>query len=270
MHFYGLFGYPLGHSISPEIQRKIYQVANIEAAYKLFEIKEHQLPAALQAMKTLSIEGANVTIPYKQKMMPLLEDVSELGQRLNAINTIKNDRGRLIGYNTDYDGIDLTFRRNQWEVAGKTAYILGSGGASQTIAHYLKDHGASQIYIVSRTLRENKENNFWQYLTYEALEKQAGDFLINCTPVGMSPRIEESPVDKETVTQFSVVFDMIYNPVETKLLQTARKLNKENENGLTMLVGQAIRSVEIWEDKRFSDEINNEILSYFYESWEGS
>lgn len=267
MKFYGLFGNPLGHSISPQIHKKIYQTAGIEAAYKTFEIQPDELPAALNAMNVLGVTGANVTIPYKQDFIPLLDSLSPLAERLHSVNTIKNNNGKLEGYNTDYQGIALTFERKNWQVENKTVFILGSGGASHAAAHYFHDQGAAEITIVSRSA-DNLEGE-WHYIDYEQLAQQTGDILVNCTPLGMYPNINASPVSKEVISSFAVAFDMTYNPVETLFLKWAKELGKEFANGLDMLVGQAIRSVEIWEDTRLSEEQVDEILIHFQKNWHG-
>lgn len=268
MRFYGLFGNPLGHSISPQIHQKIYDTVGVKAAYKTFEIAEDQLSLALQAMQVLDIRGANVTIPYKQQFIPLLDSVSALAERLNSVNTIKQHQGQLTGYNTDYDGIALTFKQRNWTVKGKKVVILGSGGASQAAAHYFNDQGALSISIVSRSARNQKGE--WQYLDYEALSSQSGDILVNCTPIGMYPNVDASPIRKEDVQSFQLIFDMTYNPAETLLLKWANELGKKHTNGLDMLVGQAIRSVEIWEECQFSAEEVSNILTYFRENWKGA
>ncbi len=268
MNFYGLFGKTLGHSISPQIHKKIYEVAGIEAAYKNFEIAENEISSALEAMRVLGIKGANVTIPYKEDFIPFLDAISPLAERLSSVNTIKNNKGTFTGYNTDYDGIALTFEQKGWQVEDSRAYILGSGGASQAIAHYLQDQGAAAITIVSRS-PQNLQGP-WEYIDYEELKNRTGDYIINCTPVGMYPHVEQSPVDEHVLEKFTALFDMTYNPVETVFLKIGNQLGKETVNGLDMLVGQAIRSVEIWEERQLTKEERLDVLTYFRKNWKGA
>lgn len=268
MNFYGLFGKTLGHSISPQIHKKIYEVAGIEAAYKNFEIAEDQLQAALQAMRVLGITGANVTIPYKQDFIPLMDTLTPLATRLGSVNTIKLADDRFTGHNTDYAGIALTFELRNWDVKDKTTYILGSGGASLAIAHYFQDQGASSVTIVSRSAAG--ATGQWESIDYAELAERSGDFIVNCTPVGMFPNIDASPVDESVIAKFTHLFDMTYNPVETKFLQIGRQLGKQTVNGLDMLVGQAIRAVEFWEDRPFTENEITEILDYFRQNWAGA
>ena len=265
MKFYGLFGKTLGHSISQQIHKKIYEVTGIAAAYKNFEIKEEQLPAALESLQILGIRGANITIPYKQDFIPLINKLSPLAERLHSVNTIKSVDGGFEGYNTDYDGIALTFDLENWDVKDKQTYILGSGGASLAIAHYFKDQGAASITIVSRSADE--KTGPFKYINYEELKALSGDFLVNCTPIGMYPNVDASPVDEAVIAKFNYLFDMTYNPAVTMFLKIGNSLGKDTVNGLDMLVGQAIRSVEIWEDREFTQEEILTILNYFRENW---
>ncbi|MGP6147319.1 shikimate dehydrogenase [Jeotgalibaca sp. A122] len=268
MKFYGLFGETLGHSISPQIHKKIYEIAGIEGAYKNFEIAADELEEALTGLKVLGISGSNVTIPYKQAFIPLMDSLSPLAERLHSVNTIKNNNGYFEGYNTDYDGIALTFELRNWQVKDKHTYILGSGGASLAIAHYFQDQGAASVTIVSRSAGEM--DGPWEYIDYEELTGRTGDIIVNCTPVGMYPNVDASPVDESVIANFEILFDMTYNPVETVFLQIGNRLGKQTTNGLDMLVGQAIRSVAIWEDREFTKEEVLEILNYFRENWTGA
>lgn len=268
LNFYGLFGKTLGYSISPQIHKKIYEVANIDAAYKNFEVSEDELELSLKAMKVLGIKGANVTIPYKEDFISLLDDISPLAKRLHSVNTIKVIGDTFVGYNTDYEGIALTFKLKNWEVKGKKTYILGSGGASHAIAHYFHDQGAASVTIVSRT-PEILEGP-WEFIDYQELESREGDVLVNCTPIGMYPKIEASPVDETVIKNFHSLFDMTYNPVETRFLAIGNRLGKDTVNGLDMLIGQATRSVEIWEDREIQAKDQLEILNDFREHWTGA
>ena len=217
MKFYGLFGNPLGHTISPAIHKKIYEMAGIEAAYKAYEIKEDELEAALESMKVLNMGGANVTSPYKKEFIPLLDYVSERTVRLNSVNTIKNCNGVMEGYNTDYDGIEMTFQLRNWEIEGKDFYVMGTGGASHAMVYFLLDNMARSITVVSRSPREYHRD--YEIINYEELAERSGDYLINCTPVGVYPNVDASPVGKEVVANYNRIFDMTYNPTESLLLQ---------------------------------------------------
>lgn len=259
MNFYGLFGYPLGHSLSPVIHKIIYETVGVEAAYKLFEVEAALLPRAVESMKILDITGANVTIPYKKEVIPLLDQISPKAEKLQAVNTIKNRAGILEGYNTDYDGVIRTFERHQWELENRSVYILGTGGAGQAVAHALQDQGG----LVTLVSRNPQTKSTFPVIDYQALEEVQGNILVNTTPVGMPPKIDQSPVSDHVVSRFDIVFDATYGKVDNELLKTARSMNKECVNGLEMLIGQAISAVEIWEDISIDDSVMGDILVHF-------
>lgn len=265
MNFYGLLGKNLTYSISPEIHQAIYQKAAIQAAYKKISFPEEQLTQVMEAIKVLDLRGVNVTIPYKELVIPYLDDLSPLAKKLGAVNTIRQEAGKLYGDNTDYAGIELTFDRQQWQVEGRNAYVLGTGGASKAVVQYLIDHGAAKVSLVSRQ-PANYQGSL-ACIDYHQLGQVEGDYLINSTPVGTSPAIDQSPVGREILARFTHVFDLIYNPEETKLLSLAKEEGLQVVNGLTMLIGQAIKAVEIWEGQTFADDLLDQILAEFRNYW---
>lgn len=261
MKFYGLFGESLVHSHSPSLHKLIYEKIGLDAAYKLFAFPPTQLKKAMDGIQTLSINGVNVTIPYKEAVIPYLDEIGPFAKKLGAVNTIENANGKLIGHNTDYDGFGLILSRRNWDVNGKIAVILGSGGASKTVEAYLMDHGIQMIYIVSRRPEQFENTKNKRYTNYKEAQSLMGDFLINTSPVGMYPNITKSPLSETTIQQFDHLIDLIYNPSETAFLQLGRENNKQTANGLDMLVGQAIRAVEIWEKCSIDEQVTEELIS---------
>ncbi|EXJ22699.1 Shikimate 5-dehydrogenase I alpha [Alkalibacterium sp. AK22] len=269
MKFYGLFGEKLTHSLSPQLHKEIYKRAGINAAYKTFPFPPDQLHQAVNSLKILSISGTNVTIPYKKAVMPFLDKIDPVAQKLGVVNTIANKDGKLTGYNTDYDGFDLLFKRRSWSVQDKDVTVLGTGGSSQMVVAYLKDHGARSITLVSRSVKEAVEDERLRYLTYEDSAEISGHFLINTTPVGMYPNADSCPVDPAVISRFDALIDLIYNPMETVFLKEARERGKPGVNGLEMLIGQAVRAAEIWEDQTFPEELTDSLIKD-YEQWKGA
>lgn len=253
MNFYLLFGHPVGHSFSPQLHKIIYEEANINASYRARQLEENQLKDAIAAMKVLDIGGANVTIPYKKQFFLYIDELSELATRLNAVNTLKLSDGQIKGYNTDYDGVGFSFEVNGWDIKDKTVYILGSGGASITAAHYIQDNHAASVTIVTRNKNQPHDDPF-NRIDYDDLANTKGDILINGTPIGMHPNVDASPVSPDVVQNFDYLFDMTYNPAITKFLSYGNDQNKQTINGLDMLIGQAIKSVEIWEEIIINDD----------------
>ena len=264
MDFYGVLGEKLPHSISPEIHEKIFSILNINGAYKIFEVNREDVSKVCDSLRVLKIKGTNVTIPYKQEIMKYLDSISEEAKKIGAVNTIYLKDGKLYGHNTDYFGFGTIINKNNVEVKDKTVMVLGTGGASKAVVTYFLDKGIKKVYLVSRTLKENSDYNDSrvEYTTYEKIDNIKGQILVNTTPVGMYPKIGVSPVHEDIINNFDTLIDIIYNPRMTKFLEIGQKLDKKICGGLEMLVGQAIKSEEIWNEI----EINNDVLEEVYKS----
>ena len=260
MEFYGLLGEKLGHSLSPVIHKKVFEKLNIEAAYKLLPIPKDEIHKVGECIKLLGIKGVNVTIPYKQEIMKQLSYISDEAKKIGAVNTVLLKGGELYGYNSDYFGFGKMLEINNIEVKGKVADVLGYGGAAKAIITYLLDKEVSKLYVVSRN-KSPKEglDSRAILIDYEDLKEIKGDVLVNTTPVGMYPNVGKSPVGEEVVNNFSSLVDIIYNPKETEFLRLGNLLGKKTCGGLYMLVGQAIKSEEIWQDITIDEKVLNEI-----------
>lgn len=263
MHFYGLFGESLSHTLSPDLHKQIYQKLGIDAAYKAFAFKPELLEQAISGVRALTINGVNVTIPYKEKVIPYLDELDSFAKKLNAVNTIEHANNKLIGHNTDYSGFGLIFERRNWVIEGKTALILGTGGAAKIVEAYLLDHGIDHLIIASRSPERFENTDKKTYTNYESLSSYNGDYLINTTPIGMYPDIASSPLDASVVHQFDTIIDLVYNPEMTTLLQLGVQQHKQVANGLDMLVGQAVKAVEIWENCTIENSLVDELIDYF-------
>lgn len=268
MEFFGLVGEKLGHSISPEIHEKIFKELNISAGYKLFEIEKDKISELKDALKLLKIKGVNVTIPYKQEVMNQMDFISREAKEIGAINTILLKEGKLYGYNSDYFGFKIMLEINNIDVKEKTCVLLGTGGAAKAIIAYLKDAGVKKLYVVTRDKNKKLYNDsFDTLIDYKELNNINGDIIINSTPVGMYPHISESPVDKCVIEKYDVLVDIIYNPKLTKFLEFGKELNKKICGGLYMLVGQAVKSEELWNDtvidRRVIDNIYRDLENKF-------
>ncbi|MDO5517849.1 MAG: shikimate dehydrogenase [Clostridium sp.] len=263
MDFYGVLGEKLPHTISPEIHEQVFSLLNIKGAYKKFEVEKDDLCKVADSLKVLKIKGTNVTIPYKQDIMKYLDEISDEAQKIGAINTICLKDNKLYGYNTDYYGFGTIIDKNNVDIKNKIAVVLGTGGASKAVVTYLLDNGVSNVYLVSRT--EKKESGYRdsrvECRTYETIKGIKGDIIVNTTPVGMYPKTEVSPVSEEVIDNFEVLIDIIYNPRKTKFLEIGEKLNKKICGGLEMLVGQAIKSEEIWQEIEIDDEVFGRVYS---------
>ena len=263
MEFYGLLGERLSHSISPDIHEEIFSILNINGAYKIFEIEKNDICKFCDSLRLLKIKGINVTIPYKQVVMKYLDSISDEARKIGAVNTINLKEGKLYGYNSDYFGFETIIKKYSVELDGKIAVVLGTGGASKAVVTYILDKGIGKIYLVSRNHKNESyyKDDRVERITYEEIKKVKGDIIINTTPVGMYPKVGISPVDEEVIENFETLIDIIYNPRMTKFLDIGKKLNKKICGGLEMLVGQAIRSEEIWQEIEINDEVFNSVFS---------
>ncbi len=238
----GLLGERLGHSFSPAIHGML-----ADYSYELFEIPQKELSDFLSGNR---FDALNVTIPYKQAVIPYLAGLSDRAARIGAVNTIaKKENGELWGDNTDYDGLGATIDDLGLSLAGKKVVILGSGGASRMAQVLTEDRGADVI-VVSRSGENNYQNL--------ALHADAA-LLINATPVGMYPKNGETPLSLEVFSALEAVIDLIYNPAKTALLLEAEKKCIPYRNGLLMLVSQAKAAAEIFTNTAISDTVVGDI-----------
>lgn len=256
MQLFGLMGEKLGHSLSEPIHRRLYELLHIPAAYKLMEIPKERLSGVGDAIRLLSLDGINVTIPYKEAILPQLDGIDASARPLMAVNTVKNDGGKLTGYNTDVHGLKAMLAFHGIDPKRGAAAILGSGGAAKAAIQALYELGVREIYVVSRSPQgKTAPLHGVTFIGYEELKGVSGGLLLNATPVGMWPHGDASPVPEEVVARFFAVVDTIYNPWETQLLAMARRQNKPYCNGLYMLVAQAMRAEEIFLDREIPPDV---------------
>ena len=262
MKVYGLIGEKLGHSLSPRIHQSLFKKANIHATYGLFEVEQHTATQVVAAMKTLGIQGLNVTIPYKKVILEHVDHLSEEALKIGAVNTLYNDGCEVWGYNTDYRGFGSILKEGGIEPRGKSFYVLGAGGAAKSIVWYLKDHGAEVILVTRDTEKATLSfaNAEIAIITYEQLETIDLSYgIINTTPVGMFPNIEKSPIKNKMIEKFEIAIDIVYNPEETLFLRQAKEAGLKTFGGLWMLVAQAIESERIWQQTPFEIRYEKEI-----------
>lgn len=224
---YGLIGGKLGHSFSKDIHEQLGA-----PGYELRELLPEEVEGFLAKRE---FRGINVTIPYKETVIPFLDEVSERARAIGAVNTIVNDGGRLIGDNTDFGGMAMLLRKTGIEIEDRKVLILGSGGTSKTARAVARELGAASINRVSRTKRDD-------CITYEeaASEHTDADVIINTTPVGMYPNNDAQPLELASFPKLSGVMDAIYNPLRSRLVLEAQKRQIPAAGGLYMLVAQAV------------------------------
>lgn len=248
MKKYGCIGKKLTHSFSKEIHARL-----ADYDYELIELDEDETEKFF-AEKDFS--AINVTIPYKQTVIPYLDFLSDVAKRIGAVNTIVNKNGKLYGYNTDYYGMKALAEKSGIEIKGKKVLILGTGGTSKTARVLSEDMGAAVIITVSR----NKTGN---YITYEEAVREHSDaqIIINTTPSGMYPDCESEPIDISAFCKLEGVLDAVYNPLCTNLVMKAKRNGIKAENGLYMLVMQAVVAVEKFLDKQIPKTVADSVFA---------
>lgn len=246
---YGLIGEKLGHSYSKEIHN---QIGNYD--YILKEIPKLELNSF---MGKKDFKGINVTIPYKQDVIPFLDFIDDSAKEIGAVNTIVNKNGKLFGYNTDFLGLKRLILSLKLNLKDKKVLILGTGGTSKTAFSVAKSLGANQILKVSRKCDEN-------FITYEDAIKNHKDaqIILNTTPCGMFPNINSSPIKLDNFEKLEGVVDVIYNPLRTELVLNAQKKGLIAQGGLFMLVQQAIAAAEYF----FEQEIESKKAEMIYKN----
>ena len=247
MKKYGCIGKKLTHSFSKEIHMKL---ANYK--YELIELAEEEIA---KFFEDKAFAGINVTMPYKQTVIPYLDSVSDIARRIGAVNTIINKDGKLFGYNTDYYGMKALIERVGLELSGKKVLILGTGGTGKTAQIVAQDMGACEILTVSRI--KTDEN-----ITYEeavTLHSNA-NVIINTTPLGMYPNLDSKPIDISYFSNLEGVIDAIYNPLCTNLVLDAKSRGIKAEGGLYMLVMQAVVAAEKFLDTKISKDVVDKVF----------
>jgi shikimate dehydrogenase len=260
----GIIGDPIEHTMSPVIHNAAFAEMGLDYVYIAFRVKAEELDKAIESVRALNMRGLSVTIPHKVAVLKLLDKLDPLAEKIGAVNTIVNDDGVLTGYNTDATGFLQAMLERGVEPKGKNIAILGAGGASRAVSFILADRGANLVILnrrleldwavelarrISQTfskkveaLELNREN------LMKALEK--ADILVNATSVGMSPNINETPVPPDLLRPGLIVYDIVYNPVKTKLLKDAEAAGAEIISGVDMLVWQGVMAFEKWTGKK--------------------
>lgn len=246
MRLFGLIGYPLGHSFSQKyFTEKFAREGILDARYELFPIPEiAQLPGVLRAHPQL--QGLNVTIPYKESVLPFLHDLDETARAVGAVNCIRVRDGRLTGYNTDVYGFEQSLRNSMDEAAMlHRALILGTGGASKAVAYVLRRIGIDYQFV---SRQADAEKGWLNYEDLRHVDWSAYALVVNTTPLGTYPNTEGCPdLPFEKLSAQHLVFDLVYNPPQTVLLRNALEQHARVQNGLDMLHLQAEKAWEVWQ-----------------------
>ena len=238
-----VIGFPLAHSLSPAFHNEEYLKRGHDAVLLAFEGED--LPALVQALRTLKVGLTAVTLPFKETILPLLDELDPLAERLGSVNTVLNVGEKLKGFNTDYLGIAKALEGV--DLAGKNVLLLGAGGVARPVSAFVTDSGA-QLLCMNRS-RERAEELVRDFggRIVEDLAKETFDVVINGTPLGLAPNEKETPLDARFLRAEHIVFDIVYNPEETRLLREAKAVGAVTISGQTMFKAQALEQIRLWE-----------------------
>lgn len=259
---FALIGDPVERSLSPAMHNAAFRALGLDCTYVALRVPRAMLADAVAGVRAIGMAGLNVTHPHKVGIIGLLDELDESAEMVGAVNTVKNERGKLIGFNTDGRGATLALEREVGKLRGRKVLLLGAGGAARAIAFSLVQAGA-RLTIANRTASKAKrlaaviDRRLGVKVTQVNLEKRAladavkrADIVINATTTGMRPNVNETLVTAGVMHRGLIVNDIVYEPVQTRLLREAKKAGARTVNGLGMLVHQGALAFEIWTGKR--------------------
>lgn len=252
---FAVLGDPIGHSMSPMMHNDLFSYYNIDAAYLPFQVTSDRLNVAVEGLRALGARGFNVTVPHKSAIIPYLDKVDELAMNIGAVNTVVNEDGMLIGYNTDGPGFLRGLEGHIPSLSGQRVLIIGAGGAARAIYFTLAQKAPLSIDIANRTLE--KAVNLTAECPFAVSSKAVSledahqelnqyDLIVQTTMIGMYPKVSVQPVQLAKLKQQAMVCDIIYNPLETQFLQEAKRKGARVQNGIEMFVNQGALAFEKW------------------------
>ena len=265
--YIGLIGYPLKHSLSPDFQQVALDYCRLDIHYQVWETEAENLPSTINRLRQPENLGANVTVPYKEAVLPFIDEADDLASLIGAVNTIVNRDGKLIGSNTDAQGFLKALHDNaKFQPQNKRVVILGAGGAARAVSFALLQEKVSSLAIANRSLAraEALVESLRQYTVGKQIQMeltasssqdsklreavQHCQLIVNCTTLGMKYSSQESqpPVAAQWIPKGALVYDLVYNPSQTPLLRMAREAGANVLGGLPMLIYQGAASFKLW------------------------
>lgn len=259
---FALIGDPVERSLSPVMHNAAFRELGLDCMYVALRVTRDSIQEAVEGVRALGIRGLNVTTPHKVDIVRLLDELDESASRVGAVNTVRNDDGKLIGFNTDGQGAIRALREKVGELSGRKVVLLGAGGAARAIAFSLAEAGV-ELTIANRTISKARklaasiEQKLGSRVEYVGLKQEIlkevlerADILINATSVGMYPDVDRTPVKADIMHSGLIVNDIVYEPLETRLLREAKDVGAQTVDGLGMLVHQGAVSFELWTGRR--------------------
>jgi shikimate dehydrogenase len=261
----GIFGYPIEHSLSPLMHNRAFDVLGLDMLYLAFQVLPQNLADAINALKALQIVGVNITVPHKERVIPLLDELDKEASFIGAVNTVVNSAGKLKGYNTDGKGFMNALSEENIPAREKEIFIIGAGGAARAISYYLSEKASKlTLYDIDQAKSENLVNDLKKirhnvFLKNDLKNIGSPGIIINATPVGLKQE-DPLPLDPVYITPDTIVIDLIYK--KTNFLKEADKKKAKALDGSGMLLWQGVLAFELWTGKKPPvDEMRSVLLS---------
>ena len=261
MKKYLVIGNPIEHSLSPILHNYWIKENEINAIYEKKKLEEHELDDLILNIKNKKIDGINITVPFKKKILPYLDKLSDEALNTQSVNTVYLNEGKIIGHNTDIIGFEIGLKKTNYNIEDKKILILGAGGVVSSIIYAVKKMKASEIIVSNRTQSkaENLKKIFSDLKIAKWGEVPDFDVVINATSIGLNVK-DIIDLDFSKIGKNKLFFDVIYNPKETNFLNMGKKLGNITENGKLMFIYQASAAFEIWHGVK--PEINDDIIKF--------
>lgn len=271
----GIIGHTISHALSPAMHTAAFKKLNLDYDYGVMDVNPEMLPNLIASLRAMNFRGANVTIPYKETVIPLIDEVSEEARMIGAVNTLVNNNGRLVGYNTDAHGVYVSLAFYAEEIKNNHVVIFGAGGAARaTVYAVAKFFSPKRIMIVNRTVDNAKLiaeeftpkfrlTKFFYSNEHDVIAREidVAALLINTTSVGMKPLTGLHPLPQNAVIQsHQIVLDIVYNPIETTFLKMARAAGAKTIGGVEMLLGQGAKAFELFTHSEFPINTAREVI----------
>ena len=247
MKKYLVIGNPIEHSLSPKLHNHWFEKNNINAIYNKKQIKESEIKDIISELRNEKIDGINVTVPFKQSIIPFVDELSTQANNAQSVNTIYKENNKVLGHNTDISGFELAMRGKSYDIKGKKIFILGAGGVVPSIILALKKMGANKIILSNRTKKkaEQLKKNFSDLEIVDWGKVPEFNIIINATSLGLNKE-DEIKLDYAGLGPNKLFYDVIYNPKETKFLSKAKQFGNQTENGKMMFIYQAHQAFTLW------------------------
>ncbi|GAA0335063.1 shikimate dehydrogenase [Oceanobacillus oncorhynchi subsp. oncorhynchi] len=262
---FGVIGNPIRHSLSPLIQNQSYQLNNIDAHFQAFHVEEENLEHAIKGLKAIGVKGFMVTVPFKNKVLPYLDEVSETAKKIQAVNVVHLFNGKYIGYNFDgrawLSAVEEDMEIN--ELTSQNVLLVGAGGAAQSIYYSLSQYPNVKIDIGNRTKekadnvrRLNLSHKNTDVISLDEAEARIDkyDLLVQTTSIGMFPNVENTPINISSLKKDAFASDIIYNPKATEFLKQAKEAGAQIQNGMKMLASQNVLCIKKWTNNQVDVE----------------